>query len=61
MRDLSRVIANHAMNRALGTELERAIGFEPMMNGSAVRRLGPLGYAREFFGEPIASGSPSGV
>ncbi len=26
--------------------MERAIGFEPMMNGSAVRRLRPLGYAR---------------
>ena len=36
---------NPAMS--LRKSLEQAIGFEPMMNGSAVRRLWPLGYARE--------------
>ena len=31
--------------------LERAIGFEPMMIGFADQRLCPLGYARLIFGE----------
>lgn len=32
---------------ALRNELERVIGFEPMVDGFANRRLWPLGYTRE--------------
>ncbi len=42
----SSVMATVSLRFLNKKRLERAIGFEPMMNGFADRRLCPLGYAR---------------